>query len=171
MSMNDPLGDMLTRIRNAQMRGKSTVRSPASKLRAWQQEALSLYLEKQPRDFLAVATPGAGKTTFALRVAAELLQRSVRTRYIGLVVLAVVQLHDLAADVRFESCVVVRELGERICCHFRLLPIRAAPRRHADLLPRRVAEHNRRLHSICDKEEGHRVLLQGAGALMKLSKR
>ncbi|CUX79530.1 MAG: SSU ribosomal protein S8 RpsH [Roseibaca calidilacus] len=35
MSMNDPLGDMLTRIRNAQMRGKSTVRSPASKLRAW----------------------------------------------------------------------------------------------------------------------------------------
>ncbi len=33
--MNDPLGDMLTRIRNAQMRGKSTVISPASKLRAW----------------------------------------------------------------------------------------------------------------------------------------
>jgi small subunit ribosomal protein S8 len=35
MSMNDPLGDMLTRIRNAQMRGKSTVATPASKLRAW----------------------------------------------------------------------------------------------------------------------------------------
>jgi len=33
--MNDPLGDMLTRIRNAQMRGRSTVRTPASKLRAW----------------------------------------------------------------------------------------------------------------------------------------
>lgn len=33
--MNDPVGDMLTRIRNAQMRGKSTVRTPASKLRAW----------------------------------------------------------------------------------------------------------------------------------------
>ena len=33
--MNDPLGDMLTRIRNAQMRGKSTVRTPASKLRGW----------------------------------------------------------------------------------------------------------------------------------------
>ncbi len=33
--MNDPLGDMLTRIRNAQMRGKSTVVTPASKLRAW----------------------------------------------------------------------------------------------------------------------------------------
>ena len=35
MSMNDPLGDMLTRIRNAQMRGKTTVRTPASKLRGW----------------------------------------------------------------------------------------------------------------------------------------
>jgi len=33
--MNDPLGDMLARIRNAQMRGKSIVRSPASRLRAW----------------------------------------------------------------------------------------------------------------------------------------
>lgn len=33
--MNDPLGDMLTRIRNAQMRGKSSVISPASKLRCW----------------------------------------------------------------------------------------------------------------------------------------
>ena len=33
--MNDPLGDMLTRIRNAQLRGRSTVRTPASKLRAW----------------------------------------------------------------------------------------------------------------------------------------
>ncbi|MFB2532740.1 30S ribosomal protein S8 [Paracoccus sp. p4-l81] len=35
MAMNDPLGDMLTRIRNASLRGKSTVRTPASKLRAW----------------------------------------------------------------------------------------------------------------------------------------
>ena len=33
--MNDPLGDMLTRIRNAQMRGKSKVISPASKLSVW----------------------------------------------------------------------------------------------------------------------------------------
>jgi small subunit ribosomal protein S8 len=33
--MNDPIGDMLTRIRNAQMRGKSVVSTPASKLRGW----------------------------------------------------------------------------------------------------------------------------------------
>ncbi len=31
--MNDPLGDMLTRIRNAQMRGKTLVVSPSSNLR------------------------------------------------------------------------------------------------------------------------------------------
>ena len=41
MSMNDPLGDMLTRIRNAQMRGKSTVATPASKLRAWVLDVLA----------------------------------------------------------------------------------------------------------------------------------
>jgi small subunit ribosomal protein S8 len=39
--MNDPLGDMLTRIRNAQMRGKSTVITPASKLRAWVLDVLA----------------------------------------------------------------------------------------------------------------------------------
>ena len=33
MQMNDPLGDLLTRIRNAQRRGRSTVQSPSSKLR------------------------------------------------------------------------------------------------------------------------------------------
>ncbi|MCP2032809.1 superfamily II DNA or RNA helicase [Okibacterium sp. HSC-33S16] len=46
-----------------------------SKLRAWQEEALTAYFEHEPRDFLAAATPGAGKTTFALRLAAELLAR------------------------------------------------------------------------------------------------
>ncbi len=33
MPINDPLGDLLTRIRNAQMRNKSKVSSPNSKLR------------------------------------------------------------------------------------------------------------------------------------------
>ncbi len=40
MAMTDPLGDMLTRIRNAQMRGKSTVLTPSSKLRSWVLEVL-----------------------------------------------------------------------------------------------------------------------------------
>ena len=34
MLMNDPLGDMLTRIRNAQMRKRPSVTTPASSLRA-----------------------------------------------------------------------------------------------------------------------------------------
>ena len=34
MNLSDPLGDMLTRIRNAQMRGMSKVVTPASKIRA-----------------------------------------------------------------------------------------------------------------------------------------
>jgi len=42
-------------------------------LRAWQRRALVEYLRRKDTDFLAVATPGAGKTTFALRIAAELL--------------------------------------------------------------------------------------------------
>ena len=51
----------------------------ASSLRAWQQEALDQYERDQPKDFLCVATPGAGKTTFALRVALTLLQtRQIR---------------------------------------------------------------------------------------------
>jgi small subunit ribosomal protein S8 len=33
MSMNDPLGDLLSRIRNAQVRNKSKVTSPSSRLR------------------------------------------------------------------------------------------------------------------------------------------
>ncbi|GAA3752511.1 superfamily II DNA or RNA helicase [Spinactinospora alkalitolerans] len=46
-------------------------------LRAWQREAFEEYFRREPRDFLAVATPGAGKTTFALTLASELLARHV----------------------------------------------------------------------------------------------
>jgi len=55
-------------------------RGTASKLRAWQAEALDVYFEKEPKDFLASATPGAGKTTFALRLATELIARRVVDR-------------------------------------------------------------------------------------------
>ena len=33
MSINDPIGDLLTRLRNGQQRGKSSVRAPLSSLR------------------------------------------------------------------------------------------------------------------------------------------
>ncbi|MGW2279525.1 DEAD/DEAH box helicase [Streptomyces sp. NPDC001493] len=49
----------------------------AGKLRAWQQGAMERYVQEQPRDFLAVATPGAGKTTFALTLASWLLHHHV----------------------------------------------------------------------------------------------
>ncbi|MCW2759295.1 MAG: type restriction enzyme res subunit [Nocardioidaceae bacterium] len=52
----------------------------APSLRAWQTAALERYVADQPRDFLAVATPGAGKTTFALTVAAMLLQQRLVDR-------------------------------------------------------------------------------------------
>ena len=52
----------------------------APKLRAWQQEALDSYFSTHPKDFLAVATPGAGKTTFALRVASMLIESGVVNR-------------------------------------------------------------------------------------------
>ena len=54
-------------------------------LRNWQKRALDTYLRDNPKDFLAVATPGAGKTTFALTVASELLRRRIVNRVIVVV--------------------------------------------------------------------------------------
>lgn len=55
MYLNDPIGDMLTRIRNAQLRFKSTVRTPASKLRAHVLEVLTA--EGYIRGFESVTSP------------------------------------------------------------------------------------------------------------------
>lgn len=54
-------------------------------LRAWQRQALTKFLLHKPKDFLAVATPGAGKTTFALRVATELKSSRIVDRIIVVV--------------------------------------------------------------------------------------
>ncbi len=51
-------------------------------LRAWQVEALRLYRDRAATDFLVTATPGAGKTTFALAVAHELLAKRAVDRVI-----------------------------------------------------------------------------------------
>jgi small subunit ribosomal protein S8 len=66
MSMNDPLGDMLTRIRNALMRGKSTVKTPASKMRS---NVLAVLTEEgYIRGFEQAATPnGQGEITINLK--------------------------------------------------------------------------------------------------------
>ena len=66
MSVNDPLGDMLTRIRNAQMRGKSVVASPASALRARVLEVL--LSEGYIRGYEKSATAnGQGEFTISLK--------------------------------------------------------------------------------------------------------
>ena len=51
-------------------------------LRAWQRAAFEQYQRAQPRDFLTVATPGAGKTTFALTIAADLMHRGIVARIV-----------------------------------------------------------------------------------------
>ncbi|MGV8847862.1 DEAD/DEAH box helicase [Tessaracoccus sp.] len=51
-------------------------------LRVWQRAALDAYVAKADGDFLVTATPGSGKTTFALTVAADLLHRRVVHRVI-----------------------------------------------------------------------------------------
>ncbi|HTO01353.1 MAG TPA: DEAD/DEAH box helicase [Microthrixaceae bacterium] len=53
------------------MSASSTLRPTRIRLRPWQSEALDELSLKASRDFLAVATPGAGKTTFALAAAVQ----------------------------------------------------------------------------------------------------
>ena len=65
MSMNDPLGDMLARIRNASMRGKSTVRTPASKVRRWVLEVLQA--EGYIRGFEEVTQDGHPELEISLK--------------------------------------------------------------------------------------------------------
>ena len=64
MTMTDPLGDMLTRIRNGQRAGKTTITSPASKLRANVLEVLKR--EGQPPERLGARSrtdcPASGPT-------------------------------------------------------------------------------------------------------------
>ncbi|WP_179435470.1 DEAD/DEAH box helicase [Microbacterium pseudoresistens] len=54
----------------------------ADKLRAWQREALDDYFRADKRDYLVAATPGAGKTTFALTLAVELMRMNEVDRVI-----------------------------------------------------------------------------------------
>jgi superfamily II DNA or RNA helicase len=54
---------------------RSVLNNGLSFLRGWQSAAYEEYFRVTRRDFLLVATPGAGKTTYALTVAAHLLSR------------------------------------------------------------------------------------------------
>lgn len=63
--LNDPLGDMLTRIRNAQMRRKTKVSTPASKLRSSVLEVLES--EGYIRGWSSVEFDG-GKSEFEIEL-------------------------------------------------------------------------------------------------------
>jgi small subunit ribosomal protein S8 len=65
MSMIDPLGDMLTRIRNAQMRKKSSVSTPGSTLRARVLDVLKT--EGYIRDY-STTQFDAGRTEFEIEL-------------------------------------------------------------------------------------------------------
>lgn len=65
MSIQDPLGDMLTRIRNAQQRGKSKVICPASKLRSRVLDVLKQ--EGYIRDY-ATVQKGAAKAEIEIEL-------------------------------------------------------------------------------------------------------
>jgi len=65
MTVSDPLGDMLTRIRNAQMRNRSKVSTPASKLRA---RVLDVLREEGYIRGYAEIEYGGGKTEFEIEL-------------------------------------------------------------------------------------------------------
>ena len=65
MSINDPLGDMLTRIRNAQMRRRGKVQTPGSTLRGRVLDVLKS--EGYIRDY-ATTDYGNGRTEFSIEL-------------------------------------------------------------------------------------------------------
>jgi superfamily II DNA or RNA helicase len=83
----------------------------AAALRAWQIAALDAYFARGPRDFLAVATPGAGKTRFALDLAGRLLTEGVveritvvaPTEHLKRQWAAAAHLHGIALDPEFRN--------------------------------------------------------------------
>ena len=65
MAMNDPLGDMLTRIRNAQQRRRGSVSTPGSKLRGRVLDVLKS--EGYIRDY-SQADAGNGRSEFSIEL-------------------------------------------------------------------------------------------------------
>src|SRR4051812_27695674 len=68
--------------RSARHESQRSARHESQPLRAWQRQALAAYVRGGTNDYLVTATPGAGKTTFALAVAQVLLGQRVVDRVI-----------------------------------------------------------------------------------------
>jgi len=71
------------------------------RLRPWQKAALDAFLAADRADFLAVATPGAGKTTFALTAARHVLADDPRRRLVVVAPTAHLKVQWAAAAGRF----------------------------------------------------------------------
>ncbi len=65
MAINDPVGDLLTRIRNAQMRRKSSVTTPGSRLRA---HVLDVLKDEGYIRGYSVTEYGNGRTDFEIEL-------------------------------------------------------------------------------------------------------
>ena len=65
MAINDPVGDLLTRIRNAQMRRKTSVSSPGSRLRA---HVLDVLKDEGYIRGYSVTEFGNGRTDFEIEL-------------------------------------------------------------------------------------------------------
>jgi superfamily II DNA or RNA helicase len=80
------IGHVGRRARSREETGLAAPREQAGvarRLRAWQRSALAQYAaQDRPKDFLVTATPGSGKTAYALAVAAALLAERVVDRVI-----------------------------------------------------------------------------------------
>ena len=72
------------------------------RLRKWQKEALDQFLTKDRPDFLAVATPGSGKTTFALTAARHHLAEHPQSRLVVVVPTQHLKVQWAAAALNFD---------------------------------------------------------------------
>jgi superfamily II DNA or RNA helicase len=74
-----PLSPPEAQLDSSPSQATARASAPVVTLRPWQRAALDAFDAKASRDFLAVATPGAGKTTFALTAARRaLVARTIR---------------------------------------------------------------------------------------------
>lgn len=140
-------------------------RGTADKLRAWQAEALDRYLLTEPRDFLVAATPGSGKTTFALRLATELLARGTIDR---VTVVAPTdhlkrQWADAAARVGIRLDPGFRNAHARVGRHFHGAAVTYAQVALRPSLHRSMAEERRTLVILDEVHHGGDALSWGDG--------
>ena len=75
--------------------------SSSVRLRPWQKAALDRFLGNDGTDFLTVATPGAGKTTFALTAARHVLGNGPVRRLVVVAPTAHLKVQWAAAAARF----------------------------------------------------------------------